>query len=75
MQNREEASIKHMQSRRTDVRREKKCFGFKPGFAVFSLLFLAATILYWNGASFGLSVYVNGDKLATVERNGIRRSQ
>lgn len=71
MQNREEASIKHMQSRRTDVRRKKSALVLNLVLPVFSLLFLAATILYWNGASFGLSVYVNGDKLATVENETV----
>lgn len=71
MQNREEASIKHMQNRRTDVRRKKPALVLNLVLPVFSLLFLAATILYWNGASFGLSVYVNGDKLATVENETV----
>ena len=40
MQNREEASIKHMQSRRTDVRRKKSALVLNLVLPVFSLLFL-----------------------------------
>lgn len=67
MQFSEDASKKHLKGRLAGSRRVKGVSILNLALPVFSLLFLAATILYWNTASFGLSVYVDGDKVATVE--------